>query len=467
MSFTVRGQSIRIEFAQYTGERATATARGRDLEDSWRIARAWHEEIEAYRKAEKLWHSPGERRKLDAETRLQQDGPTVQDALAVWLGHHLARAKGDKSNNTYRSYESIALLFCRCLDDGGHAPAEIRCGELDDEDIRTFVVWLRDPANSQRGKGRVDTTVEFYVASVLSGLRWIAKHKDFKGDWVPPDLPADIEWKPLPITRIPSLHMTARVALAATGWLQQALTLAYYTGLRASQIMGLRWGDVDLEAGDLVFPGHLGKSKQEGRGRRVPMSPYLVEALRRWAEEDEVDVGAIEPEQGPYIVNVARGRGRRRPKEGRELRSTVVKKLWKDLNLWNPAYTQPIHCFRAALANGLILRGTKVAAVSRLLGHSLGFFTIERYTTEDESLRPDMLRAVAMIPALEVAAADALIGQPPPSLARFLTACSEEHQGALAALANGNLPAGRGPQETAVLLRSLAAQLDELGPGKS
>ena len=80
-------------------------------------------------------------------------------------------------------------------------------------------------------------------------------------------------------------------------------------------------------------------------------------------------------------------------------------------------------------------------------------------------VRQDMLRAVAMIPALEVAARDATVGEPPPSLARFLTACGEEHQGALAALSIGNLPAGRGPEETAVLLRSLAAQLDELGAG--
>jgi hypothetical protein len=109
------------------------------------------------------------------------------------------------------------------------------------------------------------------------------------------------------------------------------------------------------------------------------------------------------------------------------------------------------------------LRGTKIVAVSHLLGHSLGFFTVERYTKPDEALRPDMLRAVAMIPALEVAARDATVGEPPPSLARFLTACGEEHQGALAALSIGNLPAGRGPDETAVLLRSLAAQLDELG----
>ena len=48
------------------------------------------------------------------------------------------------------------------------------------------------------------------------------------------------------------------------------------------------------------------------------------------------------------------------------------------------------------------------------------------------------------------------------SLARFLTSCGEEHQGALAALSVGNLPAGRGPEETAVLLRSIAEQLDGL-----
>ncbi len=461
-SLTPRGKSIRIEYAQHTKERATATARGKDLEDSWRIARAWEEEIQAYKKAEKLWYSPKQKKKLAAEVRLQQDGPAVEEALSAWLVHHLDRA-GDDETSTFRSYDNAVRLFGRCLEDEGQSSAKIRCGELDDEDIGAFVKWLRDPKTSQRGKGRADTSVEFYVASVLSGLRWAATQKHFKGDWVPPDLPADIEWKPRPITRIPSLHLTARVALEAGGWLRQALTLAYYTGLRASQVMGLRWGDVNLDTGDLHFPGRLGKSKQERRGRRVPMSPLLVEALRFWAEEDDIDLDAVEPGQGPFIVNVARGWGKRKPKTGRELRSTSVKKVWKDLKLWDPAYNQPIHCFRAALANGLILRGTKIAAVSHLLGHSLGFFTIERYTTPDDSLRPDMLRAVAMIPALEVAARDATIGEPPPSMARFLVACGEEHQGALAALSIGNLPAGRGPEETAVLLRSLAAQLGELG----
>jgi integrase len=461
-NFTVRGQSIRIEYTQYTGELKTATARGKDLDDSWRIARAWEEEIEAYRKAEKLWYSPKQRKKLRAKVRLQQDGPTVEVALSAWLVHHLDRA-GDDETSTFKSYDNAVRLFCRCLEDEGNSPAEIRCGELEDEDIRAFVEWLRDPNTAQRGKARADTSIEFYVTAVLSGLRWTAGHKDFKGDWVPPDLPGDIEWKARPITRIPSLHMTARVAVAADGWLQQALTLAYYTGLRASQVMGLRWGDVDLDTEDLKFPGRLGKSKQERTGRRVPMSPHLVAELRLWAEDDALDLDAVEPEQGPYIVNVSRGRGRRRPKEGRELRSTVVKKVWKDLKLWDPAYNQPIHCFRAALANGLILRGTKIAAVSHLLGHSLGFFTVERYTKPDEALRPDMLRAVEMIPELEVAARDAGVGEPPVSLARFLTACSQEHQGALAALSIGNLPAGRGPEETAVLLRSLAEQLDELG----
>ena len=461
-SFTVRGTSIRVEYTQHTGDRATASARGRDLEDSWRIARAWEEEIDAFKKAERLWYSPKQRKKLAAEVRLQQDGPTVEEALDAWLVHHLDRA-GDTQTNTFKSYDNAVRLFCRCLEEMGRGPAEVRCGELDDEDIRAFVGWLRDPNTAQRGQKRADSTVEFYTSAVLSGLRWTASHRHYSGDWHAPDLPADIEWEPRPITRIPSLHLTARVALEAKGWLQQALTLAYYAGLRASQVMGLRWGDVNLITGDLHFPGHLGKSKQERRGRRVPMSPHLITDLRRWAAEDEIDLDAVEPAAGQFIVNVARSTGGPRTKLGRELRSTTVKRVWKDLRLWDPTYNQPIHCFRAALANGLILRGVKVAAVSHLLGHSLGFFTVERYTEPDEALRPDMLTAVRMIPSLEVAAQDAAVGEPPASLARFLTACGEEHQGALAALSSGNLPAGRGPEETAVLLRGLAAQLDELG----
>ena len=467
-SFTVRGKSVRLEFTQHTGEVCTATARGKDLDDSWRLASQWAEDIEHHYKAEKVWLSPKQIKALDAKGRIQQVGPPVDQTLSAWLVHHLERGKGEYTNSV-RAYRSSVSLFRRFLQEAGKSPAEVPCGELDEDDVRAFIQWLRDPATAQHQKRRADSSVEFYVAAILAGLRWAAAHKDFGGEWVSPSMPADIEWEPRARMRIPTVHMTARVTLAASGWVRQALVLAYYTGLRASQVMGLRWGDVDLGRGDLNFPGRLGKSKQERRGRRVPMSPHLVKELRQWAVDGGIDHAAVQRTAGPYIVDISKERWKketkaqpRKQKSTRELRGPTVRRIWQDLKLWDPAYSQPVHCFRASVANGLVMRGAKVAAVSHLLGHSLGIFTIERYTEADDSLRPDMLRAVAMIPQLEVAARDAAAGEVPPSLARILGACADEHQGALAALASGNLPAGRGAEETAVLLRSLAEQLDEL-----
>ncbi|MDP2312851.1 MAG: tyrosine-type recombinase/integrase [Pseudomonadota bacterium] len=74
---------------------------------------------------------------------------------------------------------------------------------------------------------------------------------------------------------------------ALDGWHQRLAIVLRFTGLRCQQAMGLRWADVDLARGRLTIRGELGKSRQEQRGRIVPISPHLVAILRNWEREDE------------------------------------------------------------------------------------------------------------------------------------------------------------------------------------
>jgi integrase len=66
------------------------------------------------------------------------------------------------------------------------------------------------------------------------------------------------------------------------------LLTAIFTGLRASELRGLRWADVDFARNELHVRqradrfGMLGAPKSAGSRRTVPLLPMVVNALREW-----------------------------------------------------------------------------------------------------------------------------------------------------------------------------------------
>jgi integrase len=72
----------------------------------------------------------------------------------------------------------------------------------------------------------------------------------------------------------------------AAGRYRPFLLTAIFTGLRASELRGLRWHDVDLKRGELHVRqradryGKIGRPKSEAGERTVPLPPIVVTALR-------------------------------------------------------------------------------------------------------------------------------------------------------------------------------------------
>jgi len=69
------------------------------------------------------------------------------------------------------------------------------------------------------------------------------------------------------------------------------VTLAMCLGLRVSEILGLRWEDVNLEAGSLqvrrsVVNGHVEDTKTEASEDELPLHPELVNVLREWRDAE-------------------------------------------------------------------------------------------------------------------------------------------------------------------------------------
>ena len=74
-----------------------------------------------------------------------------------------------------------------------------------------------------------------------------------------------------------------------SGRLRPALMTVIFTGLRASELRGLRWDDVDLKRGEITVRQRadkfhvLGKPKSRaGAERTIPIGPEIVSMLRKW-----------------------------------------------------------------------------------------------------------------------------------------------------------------------------------------
>lgn len=87
---------------------------------------------------------------------------------------------------------------------------------------------------------------------------------------------------------IPTREEIKAIVEAAAGRWRPLLITAIFTGLRASELRGLRWSDVDFESRALHFRQRadrynvIGKRKSKAGWRSAPMTPIVVNTLKEW-----------------------------------------------------------------------------------------------------------------------------------------------------------------------------------------
>ena len=87
---------------------------------------------------------------------------------------------------------------------------------------------------------------------------------------------------------IPSPDEIRAIVAAASDGRRPPLLTAIFTGLRVSELRGLRWDDVDLKRGELHVRQRadrynaIGRPKSVAGERVIPLPPMLVSTLRQW-----------------------------------------------------------------------------------------------------------------------------------------------------------------------------------------
>ena len=122
------------------------------------------------------------------------------------------------------------------------------------------------------------------------------------------------EWQAQDRRRHPNAGRDARDHRPArTGRWRPMLLTAIFTGLRASELRGLRWADVDLKRGEIHVRqradryNKIGPPKSEAGERTIPLPPMVVNALR------EASLACPKGELGLGVSQRARSASRTTP----------------------------------------------------------------------------------------------------------------------------------------------------------
>ena len=160
------------------------------------------------------------------------------------------------------------------------------------------------------------------------------------------------------------------------------LLTAIFTGLRASELRGLRWDDVDLKGGELHVRqradryNEIGKPKSKAGHRTVPLGPLVLNVLREWK------LACPKGELG-LVFPTASGRVAGHNDLVRALKSTMVAAGMTKPN-GKPKYTG-LHALRHFYASWCINpldrggQGLPPKVVQERLGHSSIVMTMDTY----------------------------------------------------------------------------------------
>ena len=214
------------------------------------------------------------------------------------------------------------------------------------EEIRAWLIYLRD-----------DRKVSWsHFNQAVSALRFLYRYTLGREDMVP-HIPYPRGERRLPV--VLSVEEVRRFLAAIRNVKHRAaLTTAYAAGLRVSEVVGLRVGDIDSQR--MVIQVRQGKGRKD---RTVMLSTQLLDLLRAYVRE-------VRPGEWLFPGTVPA-----RPLTARSLQHACAKAsaasgLGKRVT---------VHTLRHSFATHLLEAGTDLRVIQTLLGHG-SVKTTQRYT---------------------------------------------------------------------------------------
>jgi integrase len=149
------------------------------------------------------------------------------------------------------------------------------------------------------------------------------------------------------------------------------LMTAVFTGLRASELRGLRWSDIDLKGATLTVSqrvdqwGNAGPPKSAAGRRTVPIPAALVQVLREWR---------LRCPRGPLGLAFPDSRG------GFQVHKNILtRRYYPAQKRAGLQRRYSFHALRHFAASTFIAQKVDLKRLSGWLGHSTVTLTVDRY----------------------------------------------------------------------------------------
>lgn len=207
---------------------------------------------------------------------------TIKEAGAMWLdsskGADLERATVDQ----YRQHLELHIV---------PLIGSVRLSQISVPVIRKFQDRLRAENRSPEMIKKVTVSLGSILADAQerglvarNSVREMTKRRGGRAARVERRQTAKLEVG----VDIPTVAEIAAMVRAMAGRWRPLLITAIFTGMRASELRGLRWADVDLKTGRLHVRQRadrynaIGMPKSDAGQRQIPLPPIVINTLREW-----------------------------------------------------------------------------------------------------------------------------------------------------------------------------------------
>jgi len=288
--------------------------------------------------------------------------PKVAAEIEGWLRHLGVERR--MSPKTLEAYRRDVLQFLAFLAEHlGAVPSLKGLAALTPADVRAFLA-------ARRGAGIGSRSLMRSLAGVRAFARYLERHGKGKVGALAavrtPKIPKTLP-RPLPIAAAKQMtDAELRAGEEREPWIlardAAVLALLYGGGLRISEALGLKRGDIAARDAITV----TGKGSKQ---RMVPVLPQVQQLLAKYVALCPYDL----PEQGPLFVGA----------KGGPLSPRIVQLAMARLRgaLGLPETATP-HALRHSFATHLLARGGDIRSIQELLGHA-SLATTQIYTQVD------------------------------------------------------------------------------------
>lgn len=338
---------------------------------------------------------------------VQPSSLTLGDFMLQWLEAARPRLTG----NTYEGYHTIIRAHII------PAIGSTKLAKLSPHTIQGYYSRLQTTGGT-RGPLSARTVLHHHRLlhrALADAVRW----------GLIPRNPCDLVEPPRPQRPDMTTLTTAdalRLLQAATGTrLYIPVLLALSTGMRRSEILALRWSDIDLQTGHIHVSRSLEgtsphtlrfKDTKSGSGRLVPLPQIATDALRRHREEQARHIRSLRDELGDdayqdFDLVCCHP-------DGRPIVPNYFSQLFRGLTA-KAGISITFHGLRHSHATFLLTANVHPKIVQERLGHSTISITLDTYSHVVPSLQEEAARHIDAVLTQQTNRDDTRRPEPPTS----------------------------------------------------